>query len=110
MRGREHRVQQRLRGVRQYQTGEAVDDHQPHAGEEQPQTRSYQSFDLRPQLLQAGLVLGQIGLSRARATAPRRTFRVPAHTHSTAWSMQAAHALLLPASRALMKERTQRNT
>jgi hypothetical protein len=48
MRGREHRVQQRLRGVRQYQTGEAVDDHQAHAGEQQSHARGNEDFDLRP--------------------------------------------------------------
>jgi hypothetical protein len=44
----ENFVQQRLRGVWQYQTGEAVYDHQSHAGEQQTHSRGNEGFDLRP--------------------------------------------------------------
>ena len=55
-----------------HQAGDAVDDHQPHAGHEQPQARANQRLDLRPELFQIGLALGQIGLAGARAAAMRR--------------------------------------
>jgi len=49
---------------------------------------------LRPELLQAGLFLGQISRYGARAASVRRAFGTRAHVHST--MPHARHALNLP--------------
>jgi hypothetical protein len=90
----EHFIHERLGNIGHDQQSHTVDDHEPHAGQQQPQARFDQRFDLRPELLEVRLALGQIVLARARAASARRALGARAHIHPA--GPHRPHALNLP--------------